>query len=148
MSVSLVFGRETFERLTVAARQAPRLRTNWNIHGSFTHPSQRVFNAMEPDSYARPHRHPVATKDETFIVVRGAFGMFVFDDSGNVIEKALLRAGGDLIGGNVPARSFHTLVSLESGSVFFEAKAGPYDAGTDKEWDPWEPEEGHPEGRL
>jgi len=43
----------------------------------------------------------------------------------------------------VPANTFHTLVSLEPGSVFFEAKAGPYDAPTDKQWAPWAPEEGH-----
>lgn len=147
MSAPLVFGREMLDRLTAAARQAPRLRMNSNVHSSFTHPSQRVLNAMEPDSYARPHRHPVATKDETFLVARGAFGLFVFDEGGNVTEKALLRAGGDFIGGNVPAGIFHTLVSLETGSVFFEAKAGPYDAATDKEWAPWAPQEGQPEAR-
>ena len=143
----LVFGRELFDKQSEAARRSPRLRINYNFHASFEHPSQRVLNAMEPDSYARPHRHPLQTKDETFFILRGSFGALVFDETGNVREKALLRAGGELVGGNVPAGAFHTLVSLESGSVFFEVKAGPYEAATEKEWAPWAPEEGSAEGQ-
>lgn len=138
-----LFKRQMLEELSASARNAPRRRINSNIHQSHSHPSQRVVIAMEPDSYARPHRHPVATKDETLFVLRGAFGLLCFDEAGNVTTKAVLRAGGETIGCNVPAGTFHTLVSLEPGSVFFEAKAGPYDAPTDKEWAPWAPEEGH-----
>ncbi|MGZ5161185.1 MAG: WbuC family cupin fold metalloprotein, partial [Burkholderiales bacterium] len=43
----------------------------------------------------------------------------------------------------IPRGVFHSLVSLESGSVFFEAKAGPYNPQSDKEWAPWAPPEGH-----
>lgn len=102
---------------------------------------------MDPDSYARPHRHAVAAKDETFFILRGSFGLLVFDEIGNVREKAVVSAGGEFVGGNVPAGAFHTLVSLQSGSVFFEVKAGPYEAARDKEWASWAPEEGNPDGQ-
>jgi cupin fold WbuC family metalloprotein len=59
-----------------------------------------------------------------------------------VTAARVLRPQGDLIGAHVPARTFHCLVSLEHGSVFFEAKAGPYDAATDKDWPAWAPPEG------
>ena len=142
MAVSL-FGRKTLDDLIASARNAPRRRINSNIHAAHSHPSQRVLIAMEPDSYGRPHRHPSASKEETLFVLRGAFGLLCFDEAGNVTTKAVLRAGGETFGCTVPAGTFHTLVSLEPGSVFFEAKAGPYDAPTDKEWAPWAPEEGH-----
>ena len=141
MPVSL-FGRKTLDELTASARSAPRRRIHSNLHASPSHPSQRVVIAMEPDSYGRPHRHPAATKDETLFVLRGAFGLLCFDEAGSVTTKAVLRAGGETFGCNVPAGTFHTLVALEPGSAFFEAKAGPYDAPTDKEWAPWAPEEG------
>jgi hypothetical protein len=48
----------------------------------------------------------------------------------------------------VPAGTFHCLVSLESGSVFFEAKAGPYDPATDRDWPLWAPAEGDAEALL
>lgn len=144
----LVFGREMFDAQSAAARQSARLRINRNIHHSFEHPSQRMLNAMEPDSYAQPHRHPVATKDETFFVLRGSFGLLVFDEIGNITEKAIVRAGGEFVGGNVPAGTFHTMVSLESGSVFCEVKAGPYEAATEKELATWAPEEGSAEAPL
>jgi cupin fold WbuC family metalloprotein len=142
VAVSL-FGSKTMDELTASARKVPRRRINANLHASYAHPSQRVMIAMEPDSYSRPHRHCASIKDETLLVLRGSFGLLCFDEGGNVTTKALLREGGETIGCNVPAGTFHTLVCLEPGSVFFEAKAGPYDASTDKEWAPWAPEEGH-----
>ncbi len=96
---------------------------------------------MEPDSYVQPHRHAASHKDETLLVVRGAFGLVLFNEDGSVATTALLRAHGPLFGVNIPHGTFHSLVSLESGSVFFESKAGPYDAGSDKEPAPWAPAE-------
>jgi hypothetical protein len=32
--------------------------------------------------------------------------------------------------------------------VFFEAKAGPYDAAADKDWPAWAPPEGAPEAAV
>jgi hypothetical protein len=56
----------------------------------------------------------------------------------------VIRAAGDLIGAHVPGGTYHSLVSLESGSIFFEAKAGPYVPTTDKDFAAWSPPEGHP----
>jgi cupin fold WbuC family metalloprotein len=138
----LFFGAQCFEQLTAAARSRTRGRKNLDFHEAASHPAQRLLNAVEPDSYIRPHRHLEASKDETFVVLRGAFGLVCFDESGKVTEARVLRAHGDLVGAHVPARTFHCLVSLEHGSVFFEAKAGPYDAATDKDWPAWAPPEG------
>jgi cupin fold WbuC family metalloprotein len=135
------FGARCFEQLTAAARAGTRGRKNLDFHEAPSHPAQRLLNAVEPDSYIRPHRHLEPSKDETFVVLRGAFGLVCFDESGNVTQARVLRPQGDLVGAHVPARTFHCLVSLERGSVFFEAKAGPYDAATDKDWPAWAPPE-------
>jgi cupin fold WbuC family metalloprotein len=136
------FGANDYDALSAAAREAPRRRKNRDFHESPSHPAQRFLNAVEPDSYIRPHRHAHALKQETFVVLRGAFGLVLFDDMGGITHTALLRAGGDTAGAHVPSGVFHTLVALEPGSVFFEVKAGPYDALTDKEWGSWAPPEG------
>lgn len=140
-NASTFFGRDAFEALSAAARAAPRRRINRNFHPADSHPAHRFLNAVEPGSYIRPHRHPDPLKDETFVALRGAFGVVLFDDAGKVSDKKVIRAGGDLVGAHIPAGVFHALVALEPGSAFFEVKAGPYDAKTDKEWGAWAPAE-------
>jgi len=138
----LVFGIEELDALTASAQSNPRRRKNFNFHPDDAHPAHRLLNAVEPDSYVCPHRHLQPNKDETLVVLRGAFGTLFFDEHGRVTRQAVLAAHGDRIGVNIPRGVFHTLVALESGSIFLEAKAGPYDAATDKELAPWAPPEG------
>jgi len=129
---------------TRAARQSTRLRRNHNFHAAHDDVSHRLINAMEPGSYVMPHRHLHPDKDETFVVLRGTFGLLLFDDAGTVTETRLLRAGGEVLGANVPHGTWHSLVSFEPGSVFLEAKGGPYVPLTAEERAPWAPSEGDP----
>jgi cupin fold WbuC family metalloprotein len=138
----LFFGAECFDQLTAAARASGRRRKNLDFHAVASHPAQRLLNAVEPHSYIRPHRHLEPLKDETFVVLRGAFGLVLFDEAGNVTAARVLLPEGEAVGAHVPARTYHCLVSLAPGSVFFEAKAGPYEAATDKDFPAWAPREG------
>jgi cupin fold WbuC family metalloprotein len=137
----LFFGAECFEQLSAAARGNARRRKNLDFHEVAAHPAQRLLNAVEPESYIRPHRHLDPSKDETFVVLKGAFGLVLFDHAGNVTDARVLTPHAELVGAHVPAGMFHCLVSLAPGSVFFEAKAGPYDAASDKDWPAWAPPE-------
>lgn len=127
-----------------AARTSPRRRKNHNFHASEAESVNRLLNAVEPGSYIQPHRHFDPNKDETFVVVRGRFGLVLFDNAGNVVRTAILAAGADAVGANIPHGIYHTLVSLQPGSVFFEAKAGPYAPIRDAERAPWAPGENEP----
>jgi len=137
-----IINRQLLDEITAAAKANPRLRKNWNIHPHDEFPAHRLLNAMEPSSYIRPHRHLDPLKDETFIIVRGKLGILVFDDDGAVKEKLLLDAEGESIGADIPAGQFHAVVSFESGTIFFEAKAGPYVPLQDGEKPSWAPENG------
>ena len=137
-----IINRQLLDEITAAAKANPRLRKNWNIHPHDEFPAHRLLNAMEPSSYIRPHRHLDPLKDETFIIVRGKLGILVFDDDGTVKEKLLLDAEGESIGADIPAGQFHAVVSFESGTIFFEAKAGPYVPLQDGEKPSWAPENG------
>ena len=65
-----------------------------------------------------------------------------FDEGGAITNAALLDAQGPVVGADVPSGTFHTLLSLAPGSIFFEVKAGPYVRIADKDWAPWAPREG------
>lgn len=108
-------------------------------------PVHRLLNALEPGTYVRPHRHVDPNKAETAIVVAGAIGVLLFDASGSILESRLLTPGGADLGVQMPAGVWHTFVALESGSAFFEAKAGPYAPPTAEETASWSPAEGTPE---
>lgn len=140
-----IIDRKLLDDLSAAAKDNPRLRKNWNIHPNDEFPAHRLLNAMEPSSYIRPHRHLDPLKDETFMVVRGRLGVIMFDDEGALLEKVLLESGGDRIGVDLPSGVFHTAISLEEGTIFFEAKAGPYLPFTEAERPSWAPEDGTPE---
>ena len=135
--------RTALHRLSEKAASSPRLRTNRNLH-SMEDPVHRLFNAIEPGSYIRPHRHLHPPKAETMVVVEGKLGFLSFRDDGAVDERVVLEAGGELFGIEVPAGVWHSFVSLVPGTVVFETKAGPYVPPGERDAAPWAPPEGDP----
>lgn len=130
------------DNITHAAKASPRRRKNLNFHPSDDFPSHRLLNAIEPDSYIAPHRHLDPLKDETMLLLRGRMGLVIFDDSGKIRQTVCLEAGGKQQGVDIPHGCWHSVLGLESGTVFLEAKAGPYLALTPEERAPWAPQEG------
>jgi cupin fold WbuC family metalloprotein len=129
------------EAMSEAARGLPRLRKNFNFHANEADGCNRLLNAVEPGSYVRPHRHLDPGKDETFVVVRGRFGFAAFDEAGKVTRAAVVAAGTGCCVVDVPHGTYHTLVALAPGSVFFEAKGGPFVPLAQDELAPWAPAE-------
>lgn len=129
------------DELSGQARASPRGRRNFNFHASESESCNRLLNAVEPGSYVRPHRHLDPAKDETFVVVRGRFGFAAFDETGRLTHAAVLDAGRGPCVVNVPHGTYHTLAALEPGSVFFEAKGGPFVPLGEAEFAPWAPAE-------
>jgi len=131
--------------LSEKARGNPRGRQHSNVHASYEDACQRLFNAIEPGSYIRPHRHASDPRDELLIAVRGALALVTFDDRG--IVTGVLRFGtekyGDELaaGAEVASSTWHTVVALEPGCVLLEVKAGPFDPNQPKDLAPWAPEE-------
>lgn len=133
---------ELLRRLSAEAAAAPRLRKNFNLHAADDARCHRLLNAIEPASYIRPHRHLDPEKGEAFILMSGRLGIVTFDDQGNPAETVLLAAASGNLAADIPPGTYHTAVSLEPGTVFFEAKAGPYlPLGAD-EVAPWAPVDG------
>ena len=129
------------DEVSAEAVASPRLRKNRNFHPSDDSVSHRLLNAVEPGSYVQPHRHSAADKDETIIVLRGRFGVLLFDDSGAITTQLLLQACGPVQGIDIPHGTWHTALALEPGSLFFEAKAGPYQPLAETEKATWAPGE-------
>lgn len=112
------------EKVSVKAKDSPRLRMNYNFHQSLDEKCHRFLNAVEPGTVVPIHRHP--TKDETFIVLKGRVKVSTFNDEGEVLESVVLCQEDGIYGVDIPKNVWHTLESLDSGSVIFECKEGPF----------------------
>ncbi|MEK6743611.1 MAG: WbuC family cupin fold metalloprotein [Nitrospirota bacterium] len=131
--------------LTSKAIASPRKRAHHNLHAVLTDPVQRLCVAIEPGTYIRPHRHADPLTWEVFLMLRGSAVFLSFDDSGRVTERLVLEAGGPVHAVEIPAGAWHSIASLETGSVFFEVKQGPYKAPLAENSAAWAPVEGDPE---
>lgn len=137
-----LFDQAFLDALSARARANPRLRQNHNLHPNFEAPAQRFFNAIEPGSYVLPHRHLAPGKAETLLMLRGRLGLLIFDETGEVTTSRLLSANSECIGTQIPPGVWHSVVALESGTIFFEVKDGPYLPISHEESALWAPAEG------
>ena len=116
--------KQLIDDVSMQAKQSDRLRMNHNFHQSLEDKCHRFLNAVEPGTNVEIHRHP--TKDESFVLLRGRVRVNTYNDDGSVIESVILCPEEGLYGVDIPKNVWHNVESLESGSVFFECKEGPY----------------------
>ena len=114
--------------LTRRAQNSPRLRMNMDLRNSPEDQSQRMLNAIEPGTVLPVHRH--MNSSVTIVCVRGHFEEYYYDDNGNLIETIDMRPGIVL---NLPAGQWHSINSLESGTIILEVQDG--------KWEPVAPED-------
>lgn len=133
------------EQALEASRKSGRLRMILPFHKTHEDSLHRMFNAVQPGTYVRPHRHVAVPKAEVFILLRGALDFMVFDDAGRITHAARLKAGTETFGADVAPGLYHAFLVREPDTLIYEVKPGPYSATTDKDFAPWAPAEDAPE---
>lgn len=119
----MVIDQQILDSLTAQAKASPRLRMNFDLRNSPEDQSQRMLNAIEPGTVMPIHRH--RTSSETVLCLRGHFEEYFYDEQGNLTDTIDMRPGGLML--NIPIGQWHSLKSLESGTVLFECKDGKYE---------------------
>lgn len=120
----MVITKEILNELSAQAKVNPRLRQSMDLRNSPEDLSQRMLNALELGTVMPIHRHHASS--ETVVILRGKILWIFYDENGNETERVVLDADGDLRMLNVEKDRWHSLECLESGSVLYEAKDGPY----------------------
>ena len=121
------------------ARQAERLRINYNFHRSTDEPVNRLLNTMNRGSYLPVHRHLLPERTESCVVVKGKIGLSIYDDNGREIERRIVGPDCGCYGFDIEAGVWHGLVVLEDDTTLFEIKQGPYAPISPDNLAPWTP---------
>ena len=130
----MIITKDLHDDLTEQAKANPRLRQAMDLRNSPEDSSQRMLNALEPGTVMPVHRHKGSS--ETCICIRGHFEEYLYGytetrsdgtpdpKSFGIIETIDMYPGGPIL--NIEKGKWHSLKCLESGTVLFEAKDGPY----------------------
>ena len=122
----MIVDSSVLDDLTAQAKASPRLRMNLDLRNSPEDGSQRMLNAIEPGSPLPIHRHRHSS--ETVVCLRGRLVEEFYDELERMCTDAVeLSPGGPVVALNIPLGQWHTVRSLESGTVIMEVKDGAYE---------------------
>lgn len=107
---------------------------------------QAAFHDMiileRPGKYYRPHHHPA--KGESYHIIEGAMGVFVFRQDGEVADACVLAPDQTLVY-RVEAAMDHAVMPLSPFVLYHESKPGPFTGDSDCVYPAWAPDGQDPE---
>ena len=134
--------KELLETLLVEAKENPRLRQNFDLRTSSADTSQRMLNALQPQTEVPIHRHEKTS--ETVICLVGKLEEIIYEEvneyvhettsccddvirqkSFKEVSRQILSPADGKFGIQIPAGAWHTINIIEP-SVIFEATDGAY----------------------
>lgn len=126
---NIVFDNSFINQLLDNAKISERLRQNYDLRNSSADTSQRMLNALQPETKVPIHRHEDTF--ETVICVCGRLEEIFYEpvngDNSEFEEtsRILLCPDEGKFGMQIPAGVWHSINVIEP-SVIFEAKDGAY----------------------
>jgi len=136
---------KTIEHLIKCAVESPRKRYRLCLH----HSPDLLVNEMvivgNRDTYIHPHRHPKG-KDESYYVIQGEMTVFIFDDSGKVVQRIEMgeHDSGKTFLYRLSSNLWHLPIPLTEWVVYHEVFTGPFQKERDVEYASWAPSETDP----
>ena len=130
-----LFDKEFIDKLFAEAAESPRLRQNHDLRNSADDTSQRMLNALMPDTIVPIHQHTDTA--ETVICLCGKLEEILYEreevanENGTTdvtfkeTARYMLSPEQGAYGMQIPAGVWHTVNVIEP-SVIFEAKDGAY----------------------
>lgn len=138
----MIIDNTLLDSLLEQAKSSPRLRQNFDLRTSTEDTSQRMLNALQPDTVVPIHRH--TDTSETVICLCGRLEEIIYEEvveyvreetsrteevlrkqTFKEVSRQLLCPAEGLCGIQIPKGAWHTIHVIEP-SVIFEAKDGAY----------------------
>jgi cupin fold WbuC family metalloprotein len=122
---------ELLNSITAKAKESPRLRMNYNFHESPESKAQILLNSLEPGTVLPVHRHQ--NTSETYILLKGSLKVLIYSENKELLSSTELDPANGVYGVEIPAGQWHKVEVLETGTVIFEVKEGPYTPITEED---------------
>ena len=138
----MVIDNQFLDSLLEQAKNSPRLRQHFDLRTSSNDTSQRMLNALQPDTEVPIHKHEDTS--ETVISLCGRLEEIIYEEvveysreeasrtedivrkqTFKEVERHLLCPTEGLYGIQIPAGAWHTIRVIEP-SIIFEAKDGAF----------------------
>lgn len=118
-----IINNDLMDTLLKEAESSPKLRINFDLRNSEDDTSQRMLNALMPDTVIPIHRHPKTS--ETVFILRGKIDEILYDNNGNESKRIHLDFQNGCYGINIPMGQWHT-IKVYKPSIILEIKDGKY----------------------
>ena len=138
----MIIDNTLLDSLLEQAKSSPRLRQNFDLRTSTEDTSQRMLNALQPDTVVPIHRHTETS--ETVVCLCGRLEEIFYEEvveyvreetssteevlrkqTFKEVSRQLLCPAEGLYGIQIPKGAWHTIRVIEP-SVIFEAKDGAF----------------------
>ena len=100
-----------------------------------------MINLEHRGGYYRPHKH--TGKGESYHIIEGRMGAFIFDETGQVVDANVLDARQNFLY-RVGVDTFHAVMPLSDVLIYHESKPGPFLREGDSIFPPWAPDGNDP----
>ena len=137
----LVIDKNLLDSVSEKARNNDRKRQNHNFHSNGNDPINRLLNALEPETWVRPHRHLTHQKKEIFIVLRGKLAFYTFGNDGDILSCTVLSPDNHSYGIEINPDVWHSLIVLEKNTVIYDIKQGPFMPIPEEDFAAWAPKD-------
>ena len=126
-----IFDKAFIDMMMAQAAENPRKRQNHDLRNSAADTSQRMMNALQPETVVPIHRHEDTA--ETVICLSGRLVEIIYEEvpgtdgekSYREVSRTQLCPAEGVHGMQVPAGAWHNIEVLEP-CIIFEAKDGAY----------------------
>lgn len=132
----LKIDQEYIEWLKTLAQKNSNGKCTMCLHNDTREHVHEMVNVYPKGVYVRPHSHPF--KVETKIIIEGKLLVFVFDDTGKVLDKFVMEKSG-VFTVRLEKGIIHTNIPL-SDVVFHEVISGPFVGKDDSVFPEWAPQ--------
>lgn len=118
-----IINKDLIDSLLKKAKESPRLRMNYDLRNSEDDTSQRMLNALMPNTIVPIHRHPKTS--ETVVILCGEIDEIMFDNDGNESKRIHMDVQNGCYGINIPMGQWHT-IKVYKPTVILEVKDGKF----------------------
>ena len=127
---------ELISELKMAAERLGSNNLRLCLHDSPGATLHEMINLEFRGNYYRPHKH--RGKGESYHLIEGSMGAFVFDEDGRIIDANVLEPNNGFLY-RVGEEMYHAVMPLSDLVIYHETRLGPFLNG-DSLFAPWAPD--------